>query len=372
MCKTLIEIENILSDRLSNELNNQFFFQLSGNHPELPAIEVFSILTGEEFQYSVLERERQFILLNCSELAAYRTAKRAAYCRRSVELLYRSSVDSKTTKEIADSISTKINFQNLLQKKDRFKVRVYRIGNAHEHHISMNLEKAIGDIIWDQTNGNCKADLKDPTITFVLLFTEKEFYFGKQIYARQKGSFTDRRPDLRPFFKPGTLEPRFARLMVNLSRAKPGEYLLDPFCGPGGILIEGAIIGCKVLGSDLDKRMVKGAQKNIIHYSPSMSDGFVISDAKQLPFKNKIKSIATDPPYGRSTSTYGKEIEDLLIKFFENASTILRKDGIIAIGMFEEVPLQEIVEKTGYQLEHFEKIYIHRSLTRRIGVCRLK
>ncbi len=352
--------------------NKSFFFQLSGIHPELPSIEIFSILKGEEFQYNVLEKKDQFLLLNCSEQAAYKTAERAAYCRRSVELLYRSEVGSKTTENIAKNISEHIEFTKLLQKEDRFKVRVYRIGKAQAKHVSIHLEKAIGDMVWEQTNGACKADMKNPTIIFIVMFTENDFFFGRETFSRKKGSFTDRRPDLRPYFKPGTLEPRFARLMVNLSRAKPGEYLLDPFCGPGGILIEGAIIGCKILGSDLDKRMVKGSKKNIDYYAPSNNAGFVISDAKQLPFKNKIKSIATDPPYGRSTSTYGKEIEDLLTRFLQNASQILEKDGIIAIGMFEEVPLQEIVEKSGFILEHFEKIYIHRSLTRRIGVCRLK
>lgn len=352
--------------------NKPFFFQLSGIHPELPSIEVLSIMKGEEFQFEVMKKDSQFLLLKCSEVAASKTAKRAAYCRRSVELLFHSEVGSKTTENIAKSISEQIDFSKLLQKEDRFKVRVYRIGKAQIKHVSIHLEKAIGDTIWDQTKGACKGDMKNPTITFIVLFTEKDFFFGRETFSRKKGAFTERRPDLRPFFKPGTLEPRFARLMVNLSRAKPGEYLLDPFCGPGGILIEGAIIGCKILGSDLDTRMIKGSKKNIYHYSPSNLAGFVMADAKQLPFNNKIKAIATDPPYGRSTSTYGKEIEDLLIQFFQNASQILQKDGIIAIGMFEEVPLREIVEKTGFILEHFEKIYIHRSLTRRIGVCRLK
>ncbi len=368
----MTNLEEASLGKKTTHLIKPFFFQLSGNHPELPSIEVLSIMKGEEFQHQVLEKSSQFLLLNCSKLAAIKTAKRAAYCRRSVELLFRSEVGSKTTVNIAKCISEQIDFNKFLLKEDRFKVRVYRIGKVHTEHISIHLEKAIGDTIWDQTKGACKADMKAPTITFIVLFTEKGFFFGREIFSRKKGSFTDRRPDLRPFFKPGTLEPRFARLMVNLSRAKPGEYLLDPFCGPGGILIEGAIIGCKILGSDLDKRMINGSKKNINHYSPSNIAGFVLSDAKHLPFNRKIKAIATDPPYGRSTSTYGKDIEDLLIQFFQNASQILQKDGIIAIGMFEEVPLQEIVEKTGFILEHFEKIYIHRSLTRRIGVCRLK
>ncbi|MFH1546481.1 MAG: methyltransferase domain-containing protein [Patescibacteria group bacterium] len=37
----------------------------------------------------------------------------------------------------------------------------------------------------------------------------------------------------------------------------------DPFCGVGGILVEAALLGCRVVGSDLDPRMVEFSQKNL-------------------------------------------------------------------------------------------------------------
>ena len=181
----MTNLEEASLGKSTEHSNKPFFFQLSGIHPELPSIEVFSILKGEDFQYKVLKKETQFLLLNCSKQAAFTTAKRAAYCRRSVELLYRSEVGSKTTENIAKNISEQIDFNKLLQKEDRFKVRVYRIGKAQTKHVSIHLEKAIGDMVWEQTNGTCKGDMKNPTIIFIVLFTENEFFFGRETFSRK-------------------------------------------------------------------------------------------------------------------------------------------------------------------------------------------
>ncbi|HUU78950.1 MAG TPA: THUMP domain-containing protein [candidate division Zixibacteria bacterium] len=351
---------------------DQYFFQLSGTHPVLPTIEIRSILESENSPFFIKQQKKQCLILDCEEKNALNVAKRAVYCRRSAQLLVRKELINNTITEILDYIEKNVDFNNYLQPNQTYKVRVYRIGKIFKELVSISLENSIGKIIWNQTKGKCKGLMENPDITFVLLFTENEFLFGIEVFARQKGSFENRRPDLRPFFKPGTLEPRFARLMVNLAQATPGEILLDPFCGPGGILIEGALIGCNLIGSDLDNKMLKGARTNISHFSPNIKFDFLMADAKQLPFTNKIKSIATDPPYGRSTSTYGKEITNLLEGFFEDANKILIKNGVISVGMFEEIPLKDIAENAGFQVDHFEKIYIHRSLTRTIGVCRKK
>ena len=118
--------------------------------------------------------------------------------------------------------------------------------------------------------------------------------------------------------------------------------------------------------------MIKGAKRNLEHYLSNGCHEFLLADAKALPFTAKVTSIATDPPYGRSTSTYGKEIELLLDQFLEEATQVLVPGGVVAIGMFEEIPLGEIVADAGLELVLLEKIYIHKSLTRRIGVCKKK
>ena len=352
----------------SSKTLNPHFFHLSGVHPELPVFEVLSVLESEFYSHELLRKSKQCLVLKCSKGGAYLAADRAAYCKRAVQILYKTAVIEESVLKLAEKITRDIDFEDLMSNQKSFLVRVYRIGKAHSKYDSMDLEVAIGKRIWDKMKGICKVDTKNPGITFVLLFTQDELLFGEEIYARKKGSFNSRRADRRPYFKPGTLEPRFARLMANLSKASTQNFLLDPFCGPGGIILEGALMNCSVVGLDIDKRMVYGSIRNLAHYKPNSQYYVFVSDARKLPFHNNVQSIATDPPYGRATSTYGKEVEDLLDIFFSEASNALVKGGTLAIGMLDEIPLEDIAKEHNFNLNIFEKIYIHKSLTRRVGV----
>jgi tRNA (guanine10-N2)-dimethyltransferase len=353
---------------IASKTLNPHFFHLSGIHPELPKFEVLSVLESENYPYELQKKSTQCLVLNCSKAGAYLAANRAAYCKRSVSVLSKTEIINESVSELAQKITQDIDFKEIMSGHKSFLVRVYRVGRAHSKYNSMDMEVAIGKKIWDEMKGTCKVDTKKPDITFVLLFTQDELLFGEEIYARKKGSFNSRRADRRPYFKPGTLEPRFARLMANLSKACSQDFLLDPFCGPGGIILEGVLMNCSVIGLDIDSRMVKGSIRNLAHYKPNSQYHVFISDARKLPFYNSIKSIATDPPYGKSTSTYGKEIGDLLEQFFSEASNALVKGGTLAIGMLDEIPLEDIAKEHKFNLNIFEKIYIHKSLTRRVGV----
>ena len=69
----------------------------------------------------------------------------------------------------------------------------------------------------------------------------------------------------RPFFKPISLEPRLAKLLISLAHTKddvPVNFI-DPFCGTGGIAIEALLQGMNIFVSDLDPTMVYGVKKNL-------------------------------------------------------------------------------------------------------------
>lgn len=72
----------------------------------------------------------------------------------------------------------------------------------------------------------------------------------------------------KPFVTPksGMLPPKLARIMVNLAvgdKDPGGLTLLDPFCGTGTILMEAALQGIKVTGSDLSADKVAGTKTNL-------------------------------------------------------------------------------------------------------------
>ena len=51
--------------------------------------------------------------------------------------------------------------------------------------------------------------------------------------------------------------------MINLSGAKPNDYLWDPFCGTGTVLQEAALIGVNAYGSDLSDKMISYTTENM-------------------------------------------------------------------------------------------------------------
>jgi tRNA G10 N-methylase Trm11 len=63
--------------------------------------------------------------------------------------------------------------------------------------------------------------------------------------------------------KQGMIPPKVAQIMLNLSNAKAGETVLDPFCGIGTIIQEGLLLGFRMLGSDINKQAVRGAELNL-------------------------------------------------------------------------------------------------------------
>lgn len=93
-----------------------------------------------------------------------------------------------------------------------------------------------------------------------------------------------------------SLPPRFARAVVNLV-ARPGERVIDPVCGAGVLLVEAARVGCRVRGSDLNKKASWHARVNLNALSLPF-DEVVQRDALALgPLEDD--ALVGDLPYGR-------------------------------------------------------------------------
>lgn len=69
----------------------------------------------------------------------------------------------------------------------------------------------------------------------------------------------------------GMLPPKLARMMVNLSHGDPSKHtLLDPYCGVGTVLTEAAAVGYrKLIGSDKDAAAVDATRSNLAFLASS-------------------------------------------------------------------------------------------------------
>jgi len=160
------------------------------------------------------------------------------------------------------------------------------------------------------------------------------------------------------YVHPVALDQRLSRLMVNLTMAKENDLLLDPFCGTGSILIEASYMNLRTLGGDISGKMCYGALSNT-----RAKQSFIMNcDALSLPIHTKdIDVIATDLPYGRSSSTVNRSPKVLLKEFVSLINNEMKgKRCCLMCRKGDEEMFKNIVEEYD--------IYEHKSLTRKLMV----
>ena len=121
-----------------------------------------------------------------------------------------------------------------------------------------------------------------------------------------------RRATERPFFRPISLDPRLARLAVNLACGPIDEYaVLDPMTGTGGFAMEAITMGRNCIAIDMDNEMITGAKQNIewalqnspaeFEYQIMTGDACNLADSIPTKWHGKISGVILDPPYGRNS-----------------------------------------------------------------------
>jgi len=162
------------------------------------------------------------------------------------------------------------------------------------------------------------------------------------------------------------MNARFARAMCNLAGVMPGGLTLDPFCGVGGILWEAAELGARVVGVDLNWRLLRGAYLNLQHVS-SQAFCLVQGDARMLPITS-CDSIVTDPPYGRVSSTRGEAARHLVESLLEQIPHLLRAHGRACLCTDLRMNVQSLLRHYGFEPEVHVKVPVHKSLVREVFV----
>ncbi len=99
---------------------------------------------------------------------------------------------------------------------------------------------------------------------FCLFFAKNNIYIGKTESVQPYEDYSNRDYG-RPVrdAKRGMTPPKLALSMINLSGAKKGDLILDPFCGIGTIVQEALLLGCRAMGSDIDSLAIQGARENM-------------------------------------------------------------------------------------------------------------
>ncbi len=338
----------------------RLFFILSGEHPTLPPAEVKAILEAEEVNYILVRERPHLIEIEAPISACERVCSRASMTLQCCIKLFECNANYEDIYRACRNVEW-----SFIGDKS-YAVRVKRIRGASPEISTRILEREIGAIIYGKLGCRAKVNLVNPEILIQGILIDDQFLLGLSIKKIKRGVFELRRPKYRPFFHPSSLNAIISRLFVNLSRAKRGEVFLDPFCGAGSFLIEASLIGCQVIGLDVDQAMVEGARINLVHFNVSPI-ALIHGDAKHLPLKC-VDSIATDPPYGRSASTRGLSVGELIERFLYEAGNILRRGRFMCIASPSTLDLEGMAKSAGFRVVELHSMRVHKSLTRLIAV----
>ena len=173
---------------------------------------------------------------------------------------------------------------------------------------------------------------------------------------------TSRRATDRPFFKPVSLDPRLARLAVNVaSGPRDKGATLDLMTGTGGFVLEAALSGRETYGVDLDPLMIEGAQQNLDWAMPDSDAHLLLGDATRLPHvipsdaHHRICGFVLDPPYGRN-SQGSLDHAELIRSVLESTRMVAASSAdlvlILPIHPFGELPDEALEPDASVELLH--------------------
>lgn len=333
-------------------------FELSGEHDTIPASEAIACLESLHVDFKIHLRLDGCLIIELKD-EAHRTAealsKRLSMTHHIMIVL---GIGGAAEEDILDTVG-----KADIQFKDTYSIRVRRIKDYSKVNTE-SMERRIGGIFYRK--GAC-ADLEKPKISFKVLLTEDKSIFGYIVASIDRGAFEARKPHYKPFFYPGVLMPRVARALVNI--VEPEEYLFDPFCGTGGILVEAGLIGIKAIGGDVQRKLLLGAKMNLDYYGINYS--LMYQDACRMALCDEsVDAVVTDPPYGRSAAIKAESLEYLLIGSLNEIHRVL-KNGKRAVFISER-KIEDIAEEAGFRVIESHLQRVHKSLTRRISVLEKK
>ncbi len=333
---------------------------VSGKFPNLAVAEIKGVLEAEKIRYKIIGVYGQLVRISAETDAI------KAFSRLAATHLVIKELSFCELKDLVRAIK-KIDWGFLIDKT--FAVRVKKSGVISDSVNSMELERRLGTIIKKASNAVVK--LKNPDVTVQVLITSNLAAVGVLAVQRPKGYYGSRRPRNRPFFHPSTLDAITARILVNLSRCRRGNLLLDPFVGAGGILIEAAEIGCTAIGIDIEDKIINGCRRNLEYYNLLSYTDLILGDVTNLWFRpTAFDSVVTDPPYGRSASTHGRDPRKIISNLLYLAKDVLVKEGFLVFMHPAAVLVDDLIQQNNFTIIEKYHIIVHKNLTRIVEVAR--
>lgn len=310
---------------------------------------------GIESEVSDLESEVSGLESEVSDLESERSAldgvETLAFTHRASELLGTSDPEIPAARALLQAAS--------LDREGTVAVRAVDVRSTSGVD-TQAAERELGAVLVDR---GFTVDLDEPDHELRALFADGEsgsLCALGWLATESTRDYGARRPSDRPFFQPGSMDPMLARALANVAGAGPGRTILDPMCGTGGILIEAALVGARVVGLDVQKKMLRGSGQNLAAY---LSGGWNLlqGTASSLPLADDaVDGVVFDTPYGRQSKIEG-ELEALVEGTLQEAARVAPR--CVVVG---DRPWVDQAESAGWTVEARFERHVHRSLTRHV------
>jgi tRNA (guanine10-N2)-dimethyltransferase len=317
-------------------LTNSVLALLSGERSSIPQAEARALFLAYD-PNTTFRMPEDRVLIADTKARPEDVAKRIAFARR-VGLLLSSATDASE-----------------LVRGSRIRFRSFSI--AHGPLPQLDIATLLKGL-------DAEVDLKDPDFEISLIRGREEYFMLSAPRIMTQG-WSVRRPRKRAFFHPSAIFPKLSRAIVNLTRCKEGEILLDPLAGTGSLLIEAAEVGLCPVAIDNSRLMVRGALSNMKGMDQTWL-GVIRADAFATPLV-RVDGIATDVPYGRASSTGGKTSRGVVDLAVERFPKLLKPGGRMVIMHPKQVTIEGGKE---VEVEEEHDLYVHRKLIRAITILR--
>ncbi len=310
------------------------FFVLNNENLELSKAEVLALIKSKKH-----ELIGDLLIVNNKE-----KLDRLAMTSSVYKLLFIT-----TPEQLINKIKS-FNWQK--EYRENFRIRL--------HHFKEVLEKDLADHIYRKIK-NPVVELKNPKTSYEFFLFNNIVVAGKLLYEIIP-DFKERYPQYWPEHHPSGMKPRMSKCLINLTGIKKGTFY-DVMCGAGGFLIEAGMMGFQVKGYDLDEIMVRRAQANLQHFGIK---NFEVKNQDATKITHKIKYLATDLPYGKSTRRLNRN--EVYLAFLKNLKSILKGTAVIVFPDFS--PYKQLINEAGLKINQEFSVYIHHTLTRKIIVIK--
>ena len=360
----------------------QILVCLRGWNVPLAQAEVAALLPNTDFT----ELAPRFMLTN--DTIGAETLAETLNCAAGIQCFLRDAKYFNTNEDTSDKFYEKITTMlGSVGVNGSVAVRTLRISGRIDGVSTRTMAAEIGAIAVDQGNS---VDLAQPDYEIGLIADGES-----QIIACGwlVGDFDDsvgtapRRATERPFFKPVSLDPRLARLSVNLACGPLDDYaVLDPMTGTGGFAMEALTMGRNTVAVDMDEVMVAGAKQNIdwalqnhdhhVQYQITQGDASNLQQSVDEIWHGKISGVVLDPPYGRNSHGTLEHFQ-LITATIQSAKSIVATHAKLVLIMPIKPAEHEIVllhgnwqdfttlmKTSGVEIIQYWSEHVHASLAR--------